>query len=141
MSNVLATIKAQVETQMREDHYEQAATRFPRKPVTMKTNFPVELVWTGPLKTRSQEMRTKRHFYRWTVDAVTNLVSDAEAVITLEVWRHLAKLERHLMTLGELHLLRVLWDGEPIEVAVVALFGGEEARDEHPSIRLRSGRD
>ena len=134
MANILASIKAQVETQMREDHFEQVATRIPRKPVTLKTNFPVELVWSGPLKTRTQEMKTKRHFYRWTVDAYTNLVADTEAVITLEVWRHLAKLERHLMTLGELHLLRVLWDGEPIEVSVVALFGGEEARDEHPSI-------
>ena len=134
MANFIEEIRNQVEREMEENHYEQLATRMPRRPVTLKTSFPVDLVWTGPLKTRTAEMKTKNQFYRFTVDPLSVLGEDPEAIITLEVWRHLTKVERHLSTLGELHYLRIQWDGEPIEIAIVALNGGEEARDAHPSI-------
>lgn len=62
------------------------------------------------------------------------------ASVTLQVWRELEGLHRHVSTVGELHRMALRWKGQVVEIPVISIYGEDSERAKHPTV-LQVGRE
>ena len=131
--NKWAQIKRDVEETMKRDRMQVRASTAPIGENGMRTGFPVNEVTTASLKVQTIKMRADRTRYRFVPDPWIDVHEDVEASVTLQLWRELQGLHHHVETVGELHMFNFRWNGVSLQIPVISLHGGEEARDQHPS--------
>ena len=133
MSQAWNDILKTVEKKMRADRFETSANCDPRSRKGMVTTFPVRELTLRSLEEQTSAMKSLSYKYRLTIDPWHQFGVDLEAMVSLEIWQELQRIHRHVATIGELHNMLLMWEDVVVELAVLALHGGQEALKDHPA--------
>ena len=133
MANAWDDVMRKVEEDFARDKMALKANKGPVKITGMRTSFPIQEVRRWPLDTVTLHMRADKTRYRWVVSPWVDQ-GNPEAAVTLQVWREIEGLHRHVSTVGELHRMALKWKGQLVEIPVISIFGEDSERAKHPSV-------
>ena len=139
MSDAWDDVMRKVEEDFAREKMALKANKGPVRITGMRTSFPIQEVRRWPLDTVTLQMRADKTRYRWVVSPWVDQ-GDPEAAVTLQVWREIEGLHRHVSTVGELHRMALRWKGQLVEIPVISIYGEDSERAKHPSV-LQVGRE
>ena len=133
MSDAWDDVMRKVEEDFERERLALKANKGPVTITGMRTSFPIQEVRRWPLDTVTLQMRAAKTRYRWVVSPWVDQ-GDPEAAVTLQVWRELEGLHRHVSTVGELHKMSLRWKGQLVEIPVISILGEDTERAKHPTV-------